>query len=253
LQSQATEKKSEKAKHLIVSGGSKGFGLFLVESLLKSGYRVSAFSRHATIETTRLSQNYPAQFNFAIVDISKALELETFCTSAFQKHGNIYGVINNAAIAVDGVFATLPEIEIEKMLSVNLMGSLILTRHCLRNMLANNQAGRILSIGSVAGLRGAKGLVAYSSTKAALDGMTRSLAREVGSRQITVNTIAPGYMKTDLSDSLSELQQNSIIRRTPLGRLTEFSDIYPLIELLLSEKGQFITGQTIVIDGGLSV
>ncbi|PJD97642.1 MAG: SDR family oxidoreductase [Parachlamydia sp.] len=240
-------------KHLIVSGGSKGLGFFLTESLLKSGYHVSTFSRHTTAEMTHLSQDYASQFYFAPLDISNASELEAFCTSAIQRLGNIYGVINNAAIAVDGIFATLPEVEIEKILTINLMGALALTRHCLRNMLANKEAGRILSISSVVAQRGAKGLATYAATKAALEGMTRSLAREVGSRQITVNAIAPGYMKTDLSDSLSEMQQNSIIRRTPLGRLTEFSDIYPMIEFLLSEKGQFITGQTIVIDGGLSV
>lgn len=252
MQSQVPEKKSANHKHIILSGGSKGLGYSLSEYLLREGYRVSAFSRHSTSEVDQLQKKHPNYF-FSVADNANSSQLEAFCQQAIHKQGEIYGLINNAAVAVDGIFATLPEIEIERMLDVNLAGTLTLTRLCLRSMLPSNQPGRIISISSIVGSRGAAGLVVYSATKAALEGMTRSLAREVGPKQITVNAIAPGYMQTDLSDSLSEERQQSIIRRTPLGRFTQFSDIHPLIGLLLSEQGQFITGQTIAVDGGLSI
>lgn len=252
MKSQVPEKKSV-PNHVIVSGGSKGFGLYLCQYLLDQGYKVSSFSRHETNEVQNLRDFYGHAYYFQEADSSKSLEVEKFCENAISRSGNIYGLINNAAIAVEGVLATLPEIEIEKMLSVNLGGALLITRLVLRNMLLSKDGGRILSISSVAGSKGYKGLSVYSATKAALEGMTRSLARELGSRQITVNAISPGYMLTDLSKSLKDDQRETIIRRTPLGRLTEFEDVAPMIDLLLSEKGKFITGQTISVDGGLSI
>lgn len=237
----------------MISGGSKGLGLYLSQHLLKIGYKVSAFSRHETQAVNDLSQTYEEDYYFTQADSSKADNIGNFCRLAVEKQGAIYGVINNAAVAVDGVLATLPEVDIEKMLAVNIGGALWLTRFCLRYMIQSKDGGRIISISSIASRRGFKGLTVYSATKTALEGMTRSLAREVGSKQITVNAIAPGYMLTELSQSLTSDQRASIIRRTPLGRLTEFEDIVPFVELLLSEKGKFMTGQTIAIDGGLSI
>lgn len=248
-----TQEKRSDSRHIVISGGSKGLGLYISQQLLLNGYKVSTFSRHKTNDVESLQASHSGEYYFSEVDSASSEGLAMFCKQAAENLGAFYGVINNSAIAIDGIFATLPEIEMENMLAVNLMGSFCLTRHCVRKMLLSKSGGRIISISSIAANRGYKGLTVYAATKSALEGMTRSLARELGECQITVNAIAPGYMLTDISKSLSEKQKEQIIRRTPLGRLTEFEDVFPLIELLLSKKGGFITGQTITVDGGLSI
>ena len=136
---------------------------------------------------------------------------------------------------------------------MNLLGSLYCARAALRYMLNRESGGRIINISSIIGSRGYTGLAAYSASKAGLDGLTRSLAREVGRRQITVNSIAAGYMKTAMSAGLSSQQLDQIARRTPLGRLAETADIVPLVLFLLGDGATMITGQTITVDGGVSV
>ena len=137
------------------------------------------------------------------------------------------------------------------MITVNLDGAIRLARLCLRDMIQAG-AGRVVNISSIVGSRGYNGLTVYSATKAGLDGFTRGLAREVGRRKVTVNSIAPGYMKTDMSAGLNENQLGMIERRTPLGRLATLEDILPLVQFLLSDGAGFITAQTILVDGGLS-
>lgn len=247
------EKKSVKAaegKHVVVSGGSRGLGLGICQELLKEGYTISSFSRKRTEAMSILEKEFAGRFFFWECDIADSAALKKFVQEACGKLGGVYGVINNSAIAVDGVLATLPEIEISRMLQINLEGSIFLARHCIRKMLGGKDGGRIINISSIVGSRGFTGLTVYSATKAGLDGFTRGLAREVGRRGITVNSIAPGYMETDMSSKLDETRLKQIINRTPMDRLARIDDVVPLIQFLLSEGSRFITGQTIVVDGG---
>ena len=146
----------------------------------------------------------------------------------------------------------MPEAVIDQLVQINLSGTLKLSRQVIRSMLLAPGPGVILNISSIIGLRGYRGLAAYAATKAGMDGITRALARELGSRKIRVNSIAPGYLTTEMTGELDEEQRQQIVRRTPLGRLGTPEDVLGSVRFLLSDAAEFITGQTLVIDGGIT-
>lgn len=237
-------------KHIIISGGSRGLGQALVTGLLTAGYQVSTFSRSATPFATGLEAN--ESFYFGPADVSDVEQTCAFVTAAVERFGRPFGLINCAGVARDGILATMPDAEIDQLLSINLGGALHLTRRVVRDMLLEPTDGVVLNISSIIGLRGYRGLSAYAATKAGMDGMTRALARELGSRKIRVNSIAPGYLTTEMTHGLDDLQQSQIIKRTPLGRLGTPEDVLGTALFLLSDASRFITGQVFVIDGGIT-
>lgn len=241
-------------KHLIVSGGSKGLGLGIVTHLLKSGYKVSTCSRHKSAEIELLEQSMP-YFKWFQTEIGNSDQTHSFVSAACEWAAEtpLWGLVNNAGIAKEGILATFPNVDSDQIVQINLNGALYLAREVLRVFLKQNTAGRIINISSIIGSRGYTGLAAYSASKAGLDGLTRALARENGRRNITVNSVAPGYLATELSASLSDDKRQQIINRTPMKRLATIDDITPLISFLLSEEARFITGQTIIVDGGITV
>jgi 3-oxoacyl-[acyl-carrier protein] reductase len=243
-------------KHIIITGASRGLGLALVRGLLDDGHRVSAGSRTQGEELSAL-EHAPAtggRLRWAACDVGVPGEAERFVreATAWAAGVPLYGLINNAGVAADGVLATFPVAEMERILRVNLQGSLEMARAALRVMVRERSGGRIVNISSIIGSHGYTGLSVYSATKAGMDGMTRSLAREVGRMGVTVNSVAPGYFRSELSSGLRDEQLAQVTRRTPLGRLCEPEDVVGVVRFLLSDAAAFVTGQTITVDGGLT-
>jgi 3-oxoacyl-[acyl-carrier protein] reductase len=246
---------SEAAKRVIVTGGSRGLGLSLAAELLANGYRVATCSRERSGGLDELTERAGSERLFwASCAIGDAGQEAAFFQAALEWVGDagLYGLVNNAAIAREGVLATFPNVETERVIEVNLVGAMRMCRLALRQMLGQKGPARIINVSSIIGQRGYTGLAAYAASKAGLDGVTRTLAREVGRRGITVNSVSPGYLETEMSAGLAEHQHAQIVNRTPMGRLGTAADVIPLILFLLGEGAGFITGQTIVVDGGVT-
>lgn len=238
---------------VIVSGVSRGLGHAIALDLLAAGYDVAGCSSTLSDEVIALQSEYGIRFVWQATDMGNSDAIEAFVAASIAHFGTPpWGVVNNAGMSVEGILSTLPLADIERVLQVNLTGAIALTRAALRRMMRTRKPGRIINISSITGSRGYTGLSAYAASKAGMDGFGRALSREVGRLGITVNSIAPGYMKTALSAGLDDKQLDQIVRRTPLNRLCELSDITPLVRFLLSDEAAFITGQTLTVDGGLT-
>jgi 3-oxoacyl-[acyl-carrier protein] reductase len=258
----------------LISGGSRGLGLALVERLLTRGDAVATFSRSGSPALDALAAAHADRLFTARVDAADSAAIRGFVEQVASRFGRIDHCIANAAIAHEGVLAVTSDAAIDDMLAVNLKGSIVLVRECVRQMLVQpspspatapsspvgpslrdgqSAAGSnpsITVISSVVASRGSPGLAVYAATKAGLEGFARNLARELGPRGIRVNAVAPGFLETELSASLSPENRCRIARRTALGRLGQPADVVGAVEFLTSPAASFITGQVLAIDGG---
>lgn len=234
----------------VISGGSRGLGLALVEAFVARGDRVATFSRGGSAALDALVAARPEQLLAARLDAGDPAAVRGFVASVVERFGRIDHCVANAAVAHEGVLATTPDTDIETLMAVNLTGSIVLVRECVRQLLVQGRGGSVVLVSSVVAARGSPGLAVYAATKGGLEAFGRSLARELGPRGIRVNAVAPGFLETELSATLGEADRARIARRTALGRLGTPADVVGAVTFLTSPASAFITGQVLAIDGG---
>jgi 3-oxoacyl-[acyl-carrier protein] reductase len=236
-------------KNILITGAFKGLGLEISKRLLKDGFKVIGIGRTVSAEFTDLISNEAhALGDFRKFDLNDLDKIPELISGITKEHGALFGLVNNAALGVDGVLATLHQNDISKALRVNLEAPILMSKFACRSMLPRRE-GRIINISSIIASTGFNGLSVYGASKSGLDGFTRSLARELGRANITVNCVAPGFMATDMTSGLEGEKLDSIKRRAPLG-LARTTDAAGAVSYLLSPDGQLITGTTITVDGG---
>jgi 3-oxoacyl-[acyl-carrier protein] reductase len=237
----------------LISGGSRGLGSAIASRCMMEGYRVATFSRSESdyVSSQVNKDKEQKDFMWEKVDATNEKSIQKFVSNVVNKFGKIDVLINNVGVAADGILSLTQASDIHKCIDNNLKSAIFLTQQCSKVMLKQRH-GCILNISSVNAIRGHSGVSVYSATKSALDGLTRSLARELGGMNIRVNSVAPGYFESDMVNHLTHDQKNRIARRTPLKRLANINEIVNGIMFFISSGASFITGQTLVIDGGIT-
>jgi len=231
--------------NVFISGASKGIGKIIAYYFAKNNYTVVGTSRQKFEFDNKLENLIPIQLDVTSRDDIKA------CFGDLKNRGLLPNIlINNAGITSDQLFLRMKDSDWDNVINTNLNGVFNLSKIFTKNMVKNRN-GRIINISSISGLMGNPGQVNYSSSKAALNGFTKSLAKELGSRNITVNSVAPGFIETDMTSFLDETSKKNVIETIPLKRLGKPEDVAELVLFLASEEASYITGQTISIDGGL--
>jgi 3-oxoacyl-[acyl-carrier protein] reductase len=240
-------------QNIIVTGGSRGLGLEIARKLATAGYRVIAIARRESEQLASAMREMGCEtagsLHFRAFDLGNIPEIPDFVKAVRKEFGTIYGLVNNAGLGTSGILATMHNAEIEHLVRLNTVSPLVLTKYVVRTMMADG-SGRIVSIASVVGFTGYSGLSVYGATKASIIGFTRSLAREVGSLGINVNAVAPGFIDTEMTQSLNGHQRDQVVRRSALRRLVATGDVANAVEFLLSDKAKNITGTVLTVDAG---
>ncbi|HLH97781.1 MAG TPA: SDR family oxidoreductase [Xanthobacteraceae bacterium] len=247
------EKPIAAERTVVVTGGSRGLGLAIAGKLTGSGYRVVVVARKMSPQLAAAMQEVngtrAGALDFVACDLGDAKAIPKLVRGIRQKYSSIYGLVNNAALGTDGLLANMKNSEIEQLLRVNTLAPVMLSKYVVRGMMADG-GGRIVNVTSIIGFTGYSGLSVYGATKASMIGFTRSLAREVGRLGINVNAVAPGFLETEMTRSLSDEQRQSVARRSAMRRLVELDDVADAVEFLLSDKAKSITGTVLTVDAG---
>ena len=240
-------------RNVVVTGGSRGLGLGIARRLIAGGNHVIAIARKETSQLTSAIQEadseHPGSFHFIPFDLSEIEGIADLAKRVRKDFGPIYGLVNNAGLSFDGILPLMRNSQIEQLVRVNTVSPIVLTKYVVRHMMADG-GGRIVNIASIMAFTGYSGLSVYGATKASLIGFTRSLAREVGSMGISVNSVAPGFIETDMTQGLENEKRQQIVRRSALRRLADVDDVASAVEFLLSDGGKNITGTVLTVDAG---
>jgi 3-oxoacyl-[acyl-carrier protein] reductase len=236
----------------LVTGASRGIGQAIALALAKQGALVIGTSTTPagaqSISKTLQEAGLPGEGS--VLNVNDALQVQTVMDAIQNKHGGLSILVNNAGITRDNLLARMRDEEWDEIMDTNLKSVFRLSRAVMRNMMKARK-GRIISVTSVVGVAGNAGQSNYAAAKAGIIGFTKSLAREVGSRGITVNCVAPGFIDTDMTRSLSEPQQKALLQSIPLGRLGHVDDVAAAVAFLASSGADYITGTTLHVNGGM--
>jgi 3-oxoacyl-[acyl-carrier protein] reductase len=238
----------DKERNILVSGGSRGVGLAIAKQLAAQGYRVFALARHESDELKAAMEAF-VTLHFVPYDLFETGGIADLLRAFKAEHGPLYGLVNNAGLGTSGLLSNMHNSDIEKLVRLNTIAPIVLTKYAVRAMMTVGE-GRIVNIASIIASTGYSGLSVYGATKASLLGFTRSLAREVGSMNITVNAVAPGFMATDMTAGMKDEQTAKIAARSALKRLVDVEDVAGAVSYLMSDAARNITGTVMTVDAG---
>jgi 3-oxoacyl-[acyl-carrier protein] reductase len=242
-------------KVAIVTGGSRGIGRAICVALARAGAKVVvnySGNEEAAAETLRLVREAGSDGELARFDVSDADAVDQAISDIAKRHGRLDILVNNAGIALDQILLRIKPEELERTFQVNVGGTLWCCKSAMRVMMRKRQ-GRIINLSSVVGEAGNPGQAVYASSKAAILGLTKTLAREYASRGVTVNAVAPGFIETDMTAGLPEPVKQGAIAQTPLGRIGSSEDVAAAVLYLASDEAGYVTGQVIRVNGGMHV
>lgn len=249
---------TQQAKVALVTGASRGIGAACVRALAAQGMNVviNYSSEGSASAAADLAEEVAREFGieaFAVkADVSVFEEAEALCAQAKERLGRIDVLVNNAGITRDGLLMRMKEADFDRVIDVNLKGAFNCMRH-VTPIMVHQRYGRIVSVSSVVGVAGNAGQVNYAASKAGVIGMTKSLAKELAGRNITVNAVAPGFIETAMTDALSDKQREAILSRIASKRFGAAEDVAAAVAFLASDAAGYVTGQVLCIDGGMSL
>ncbi len=233
----------------IITGGSQGIGKCIAEFLAVKGGNIALFDIIDGSETLELLRSKGVSAEFFNIDVSNFSAVEEGVGNVLKKMGKINNLVNNAGITVDKLLLRMKEEDWDRVMQVNLKSVFNCTKSVVRHMLRTG--GSIVNISSIAGVMGNAGQANYAASKAGIIGFTKTVAREYGERGIRVNAIAPGFIKTKMTDALDDKVKEEMLKAIPLKKLGEPSDVASVVYFLLSDYGSYITGEVINVNGGL--
>lgn len=246
---------SLQGKTALITGASRGIGKAIALELSRLGANIVlnyAGNQEKAQECAKECEALGIKTVLAQGDVSKSEDVKKIFQIATETFGTVDILVNNAGVTRDGLLMKLSDEDYDAVLDTNLRGAFLCTREATRPMM-KSRWGRIINISSVVGVLGQAGQANYCASKAGLIGLTKSVARELASRQITVNAIAPGFIQTDMTDALTPEQKENISKNIPLTRLGTGEDVAHMVGFLASDMGSYITGQVISVDGGLAI
>ena len=235
----------------LITGAGRGIGKTIALKLAESGANIVLADMSPEVAEMRVVVESLGRKCLTFeADVTDLEAIETMVKKIIEELGSIHILINNAGITQDNLFMRMKPEQWSKVIDVNLNGVFNVTKAVIRPMV-KQRTGKIINISSVVGFSGNPGQVNYSSTKSALVGFTKSLAREVGARGVTVNAVAPGFINTAMTQALNESQQEAILQQIPLGRMGDANDIANAVAFLASEEASYITGTILHVNGGM--